>query len=70
MKYNLMKSARAGVLLSVCWFPPVPAAVAADAATASAEPALVSWVNPLMGTDSTRNFRMAICIPPSAYRSR
>jgi hypothetical protein len=30
----------------------------------------VSWVNPLMGTDSTRNFRMAICIPPSAYRSR
>jgi len=56
MKYNLMKSARAGVLLSVCWFPPVPAAVAADAATASAEPTLVSWVNPLMGTDSTRNF--------------
>ena len=51
-----MKSARAGVLLSVCWFPPVPAAVAADAATASAEPTLVSWVNPLMGTDSTRNF--------------
>ena len=51
-----MKSARAGVLLSVCWFPPVPAAVAADAAPASAEPALVSWVNPLMGTDSTRNF--------------
>ena len=56
MKFHPMISARAGVLLSVCWFQQASTAQAVEQVPDPVAPSLVSWVNPLMGTDSARTF--------------
>ncbi len=56
MKIKSILSAGAGLLLCICQFNPGSTALASSAATSPAAKPLASFVNPLMGTDSTGGF--------------